>query len=60
MNGIRWAVLSLAAGVILWAAGTAEAANIVVPDDFAMIQAAVTAAAAGDTIRIRPGVCARR
>lgn len=56
MNGIRWTVLSLVAGVMLWAAGTAEAANIVVPDDFATIQAAVTAAAPGDTIRIRPGV----
>ena len=56
MNGIRWAVLSLVAGVMLWAAGTAEAANIVVPDDFSTIQAAVDAAAGGDTIRIRPGV----
>ena len=56
MNAIRWTVLSLVAGVMLWAAGTAEAANIVVPDNFATIQAAVTAAAAGDTIQIRPGV----
>jgi len=56
MNGIRWAVLSLVAGLMVWAGGTAEAANIVVPDDFGTIQAAVTAAAAGDTIRIRPGV----
>jgi len=56
MNAIRWTVLSLIAGVMLWATGTAEAANIVVPNDFATIQAAVTAAAPGDTIRIRPGV----
>ena len=56
MNGIRWTVLSLAAGLLVWTGGTAEAANIVVPGDFTTIQAAVTAAASGDTIRIRPGV----
>ncbi|MBN1671120.1 MAG: right-handed parallel beta-helix repeat-containing protein, partial [Kiritimatiellae bacterium] len=40
----------------LSAATVCHAATLVVPDDHATIQAAVNAAAAGDTVYIRPGV----
>src|SRR5262249_38567807 len=52
-----WAGLAVADTLAAAAAGQASAANgtLVVPRDYPTIQAAVNAAAPGDTLMVRPG-----
>jgi hypothetical protein len=48
-------ILAAAASAALTLSGTARAADLVVPDQFPTIQAAVDAAVAGDTVLVKPG-----
>ena len=56
---VRFVGCLVGAAFLLTATGS-RAAVIVVPDDHATIQAAVTAAAAGDTVQVRPGTYAEK
>ena len=48
-------VLAVAVSGVVLSGGVAEAATVSVPGDFATIQAALNAAAPGDTVRVAPG-----